>query len=342
VVGSLKKYKEGAFMKIALNGFGRIGRNFLRSLFQDKNARKKLDIVAINIGPASPHFVAHSFKYDTLMGAYQGEVFMSGNTLTIDGTEITILTETDPDKLPWKALSIDWVVEASGKFTKKEDAQKHSTAGAKGVLISAPSQDADATIIMGFNQDQFNKETDKIVSLGSCTTNALVPVLDVLQKTFGIESAYMTTIHSYTNNQALLDVERSDVRRGRAAALNIIPTTTGAMKVVDHVMPELAGKIKGCSLRVPVAKVSLIDLAFVAQKQMTPETIHTALINSKNPFLKVTDKPLVSTDYSENDASVVVDGLLTEVTGNLGKLFGWYDNEWAYSCRLKDFLLYSA
>lgn len=330
-------------MNIAINGFGRIGRNFLRVLLHDKKAAEKLNVVAINLGPANPHFVAHSFKYDTLLGTYPGFVDFKKDTLIIDDHRIKIFTETDPSKLPWKSLDVSWVVEASGHFTKKEEAQQHCTAGAHGVLISAPSENADAIIIMGINHDVFDKANHRIVSTGSCTTNALVPVLKVLNETFGIQSAYMTTVHSYTNNQVLLDVERSDVRRARAAALNIIPTTTGAMKVVGKVLPELQGKIEGCSLRVPVAKVSLIDLAFVAEKTMTIDTIHAALQKAQDGpmagVLALTDKPLVSSDFSQNDHSVIVDSLLTQVTGSLGKVFGWYDNEWAYSCRLKDFLM---
>lgn len=330
-------------MKIAINGFGRIGRNFLRVLLQDTEAKKKIKVVAINIGPSNPHFVAHGFQYDTLMGTYPGSVQMNGDLLNIDGIDIAIIAEKDPEQLPWKSLGVEWVVDASGKFTQKEQAEQHCKSGAKGVLVSAPVSDADATVIMGVNQAIFKKGKDTIVSAGSCTTNALVPMLKVLQDTFGIESAYMTTVHSYTNNQTLLDVERSDMRRARAAALNIIPTTTGAMKVVGKVMPELNGRIQGCSLRVPVAKVSLVDLAFVAQKEISNEAINEAFKKSQDDSMKgilsVTDEPLVSIDFYENNHSVIIDGLLTEVTGKLGKVFGWYDNEWAYSCRLKDFLL---
>ena len=336
-------FKKGKVMNVAISGFGRIGRNFLRVLLQDQEALKKLNIVGINIGPGNPHFVAHSFKYDTLLGMYPGNVKMEGDTLVIDDMRIKILTETDPEKLPWKELNVNWVVESSGKFTQKNLAEKHCNAGAQRVLISAPSKDADATVIMGVNQNSFDDSKDKIVSIGSCTTNALAPLLKVINDKFGIESAYMTTIHSYTNDQVLLDVEHSDIRRGRAAALNIIPTTTGAMKVVEKILPELKGKVAGSALRVPVAKVSLIDLSFVAQKAITKQALNDALTAAQNGpmqgVLAVTDEPLVSVDFSQNDNSVIVDGLLTEVIGSLGKVFGWYDNEWAYSCRLKDFLI---
>jgi glyceraldehyde 3-phosphate dehydrogenase len=326
---------------IAINGFGRIGRNFLRSIFNDPQALEKIKVGALNIGPANPHFVAHSFKYDTIMGTFAGPVFMEGNILNINNHKITVYAETDPAKLDWKKDGIEWVVDASGKFTKKADAQKHIKAGAQHVLISAPSPDADVTVILGVNDSAYTDQ--QIVSLGSCTTNAVAPVLKVLNSTFGIESAYMTTVHSYTNNQTLLDVDRSDVRRGRAAALNIIPTTTGATKVVGQVLPELLGKIEGCSLRVPVAKVSLIDLSFVAQKPITVQTINDACSQAAGGAMKnilsITDLELVSSDFGQNNHSVIVDGLLTQTIGTLGKVFGWYDNEWAYSCRLKDFLI---
>lgn len=329
-------------MNIAISGFGRIGRNVLRVMLQDTQFLKKHTITAINIGPADPTTIAHSFKYDTLLGTYPESVTLVKDSLVIGKQIIKIVAQKDPEQLPWKKLKIDWVIESSGKFTKKIDAQKHIKAGAKRVLISAPSSDADFTCIMGVNQDKYNPQKDHIISAGSCTTNALVPVLKVIQDTFGIESAYMTTVHAYTNNQVLLDLEGSDPRRARAAALNIIPTTTGAMKVVGTVLPELAGKIEGCSLRVPVAKVSLIDLSFIAQKQITSKTIHAALQKAAKGSLKtilaLTDEPLVSTDFSQNSNSVIIDQQLTTVTGRLGKIFGWYDNEWAYSCRLKDIL----
>lgn len=326
-------------MKIAINGFGRIGRNFLRAVFEDAVALKKLDIVALNIGPANPEFVAHSFTYDTIMGKFDGDVSYSSNTLSINGHKIKIYAETDSSKLDWK--DVEWVVDCSGKFTKKADAQKHVAAGAKHVLISAPSPDADITVILGVNTAAYNGQ--QIVSLGSCTTNAVAPLLNILNKKIGLASAYMTTIHSYTNNQTLLDVDRSDIRRARAAALNIIPTTTGAMKVVEKVLPELAGKIDGCSLRVPVATVSLIDLAFVAEKSITVQNLRDMCSQAAQSdlagIMNVTEEELVSSDFSQNSHSVIIDQKLTQAVGSLGKVFGWYDNERGYSCRLKDFLV---
>ena len=301
--------------KITINGFGRIGRNFLRTVLLDKKASESLEICAINIGPADTKWVAHSFKYDTIMGTYPGNVSMNGANLLIDGTEIQIFSETNPDKLPWQQLGIDWVVDVSGKFTDKKSAQKHCDAGAGAVLISAPSPDADATIILGVNQSSYKKGTDTIISLGSCTTNALAPLLDVMHKNFTINSAYMSTIHSYTNNQVLLDGSSSDPRRARAAALNLIPTTTGATKVIGKVIPELAGKVEGCSLRVPLAAVSLVDISFIAEKNLTREAMHDALESAQKDglagILELAHEPLVSSDFVGNAHSVIVDGLLT-------------------------------
>jgi len=329
-------------MKVALNGFGRIGRNFLRAFLEDAQARKKIQIVALNIGPSNPHFVAHSFKYDTLLGAYHGTVLIEDNSLVIDGYKIALFTEVDPRRLPWKDLSIEWVVEATGKFTKSSDARLHCQAGAQAVLISAPCEGADATIVMGVNEDAFLKGRDTVISLGSCTTNALAPLLKVVAAECEIVSAYMTTVHAYTNDQVLLDVEHKSVRRGRAAALNIIPTSTGASSVVMKLFPELVGKIKGSALRVPVSKVSLVDLSFVTQKPCTKEQLNAFFKQAQSNLpgiLEYTEEPLVSSDFSNNPHSVIVDGLLTETVGNLNKVFGWYDNEWAYSCRLRDFLV---
>jgi glyceraldehyde 3-phosphate dehydrogenase len=329
-------------MKIAINGFGRIGKNFLRALLQDPLSCQKIEVVAINAGPSGIDHIAHAFKYDTLLGIYQGSVSQHENYLMIDGKSIVLFAESDPEQLPWKALSIDWVVECSGKFTSKALAQKHQAVGVHKVLISAPCDDADATIIMGINESDYKKE-HTVVSLGSCTTNAVVPLLKVMHDTFGIQSAYMTTVHAYTNDQVLLDLDKHDLRRARAAALNIIPTTTGAMKTVSKIIPALQGKLEGCSLRVPVAKISLVDLAFVAEQSLTIDLVHQALRQAQSGELKhiidLTDQSLVSTDFSNNCHSVVVDTLMTSVTGSLGKLFGWYDNEWAYSCRIKDFLI---
>ena len=329
---------------IAINGFGRIGRSFLRTVMQDKNALKQIHVAVINIGPANPDSVAHMFKYDSIMGTFPGSVEMKNNTLNINGTPIKIIAERDPSKINWTTYKIDWVVEASGCFTKRDQAKIHLDAGAPYVLITAPAKDEDISIIPGINEKQFNPQKDHIVSLGSCTTNAFIPTLKVLQDAFGIQSGFMTTIHSYTNTQVLLDVEDSDLRRSRAAALNIIPTTTGASKMLDKIMPELAGKIDAVSIRVPIAKVSLIDLTFVANSPIAPEGINETFANAAQTNMRgivdLSMEPLVSSDYTGSDFSVTIDGLLTKTVDTMGKVFGWYDNEWGYSMRLKDFLLY--
>ncbi|MCX5925673.1 MAG: type I glyceraldehyde-3-phosphate dehydrogenase [Candidatus Dependentiae bacterium] len=333
-------------MKIAINGFGRIGRNFLRAVLLDPQSARKLQVVAINIGPGKPDCVAHMFKYDTLMGIYPGNIRVQDGNLCIDDYIIKIFTESDPARIPWAASGVEWVVEASGCFTHKKDASKHIVAGARHVLITAPAKEEDISIVPGVNEQLFDSKKHTIVSMGSCTTNAFVTLLKVLHDAFIITGGFMTTVHAYTNTQVLLDVGDDDMRRCRAAALNIIPTSTGASEVVVKVMPELNGIIKAVALRVPVAKVSLIDFTFTAQKLFTVETIHAALLHAKNNrmrgILDLTIEPLVSSDFSGNNYSVVIDGLLTEVNGTLGKVFGWYDNEWGYSVRLKDFLLYVA
>jgi len=334
-------------MRIAINGFGRIGRSFLRAVLHDSTAAEKMKVVAINVGPASVGDVAHFFKYDSLMGTYPGSVFMKNGQLNIDGYAISVITELDPACVDWKKFGVDWVVESSGQFTDCKDASKHVTAGAHRVLISAPATDEDITIIPGVNDNAFDKEKHKIVSLGSCTSNALLPMLKILHESFGVERGFMTTIHAYTAKQVLLDTDCSlDLRCSRAAALNIIPTTTGATKVIGKIIPELDGLIGGSAVRVPVAKVSLVDLSFVAKKPLSIDNIKKVFENaaegSMKGILSVNTHPLVSSDFSGNDHSVIIDLPLTDVRGNVGKVFGWYDNEWGYSVRLKDFLLNAA
>jgi glyceraldehyde 3-phosphate dehydrogenase len=331
-------------IRIAINGFGRIGKTFLRTLLQDPVAQKKVSVVAINLGPNKSANYAFGFKYDTVMGTFPGTVSQENNQLRINDTVIEhIFTQADPAALPWAKLNIDWVVECSGHFTKRAGAQKHLDAGAKNVLISAPATDEDVTIIPGVSSSKFDAAKHHIISLGSCTTNALIPTVDVLHKTFGITSGFMSTVHAVTNTQALLDVELGDPRRSRAAMLNIVPTTTGAMDVIGKIYPDLGKVFGGHSIRVPVAKVSLLDLAVTVQKPVSVEAVHKAFHDAHQGYLKgilsVTKEPLVSSDYSGNPHSVVIDETLTGVTGNFVKVFGWYDNEWGYSERLKDFLL---
>ena len=331
-------------MKIAINGFGRIGKSFLRAIMQDPISVRKLDIVTINIGPASLEHVGLFFKYDTIMGPYAGTVEQVNSTLIIDGKEIEVIAECDPAKIKWSEREIDWIVDCSGKFTTRECAEKHLLAGAKAVLISAPAQGEDVAIIPGVNEQDFNPSKDKIVSLGSCTTNAFMTVLKVLYNECELEHGTMTTIHAYTNTQALLDIDGNDPRRSRAAALNIIPTTTGAAKMVEKIIPELKGKIEVQAIRVPVGIVSLINFVFTTKKKQTSQAINDAFVEAVSTRMKgildISMEPLVSSDYIGSNYSATLDGLSTQVIGPMAHILAWYDNEWAYSMRLKDFLLF--
>jgi len=331
-------------MRIAISGFGRIGRTFLRCMLQDTNKLKNMQVVAINIGKSQPELTAHMFKYDTLMGAYQGEVKFEGDELIIDGYGIKVIAELDPEKLPWKDLCIDWVVDCTGKFTDRDGAQKHIVAGAQRVLISAPAHNEDIAIIPGVNQQLFDPSKHFIVSLGSCTTNAFMTMLKVIDDECGIIKGFMTTTHAYTNTQVLLDVEAKDLRFSRAAALNIIPSTTGASQMIGKILPHLAEVISAVAMRVPVAKVSLIDLVVETKGSLSCEIINQAFIKASQSHMKnivaFTREPLVSTDFSGDPHSVIIDGLLTNTQGAMGQVFGWYDNEWGYSMRMKDFLIF--
>ncbi len=336
-------------MRIAVNGCGRIGKTFVRALLADSDARKKLELVVINVGKADKETAALSLKYDTLLGTYPGTIIYKDDTLIIDDViHIKVIQELDPEKAPWKSLSIDWVVECTCRFTQRKEAEKHLHAGAKNVLTSAPAKDEDVTVVPGVNMECYKPEAHHIVSLGSCTTNAIFPMLKVLQDAFGIEQANMTSVHAYTNTQALLDVDPrlKDPRKSRAAALNIVPTSTGAMKVVDRVMPELVGKLHGCAIRVPVGKVSLIDLTVTLTKSVDATLINNAYKKAAGGALKgivgYCTEPLVSSDYAGDNHSVCIDSLMTQSSNHTAKVFGWYDNEWGYSVRLKDFLLYAA
>lgn len=333
-------------MRVAINGFGRIGKTFLRCIMRDRETYSKIQVVGINIGAGVIADTAHVFTYDTLMGTYNNHVVtMDGDELIIGAHRIKIIAECDPCALPWKKLAIDWVVECSGKFTHRDGAQKHIDAGAHAVLISAPAKDEDIAIVPGINEQLFDKNKHIIVSLGSCTTNAFMVLLKVLHNNYGVNRGWMTTIHAYTNSQVLLDISDDNVRMARAAALNIIPTTTGASKMIGKIIPELEGKIATTAIRVPVAKVSLIDLVFEAGMPLSVELLHTVFKNVSESSMKgifgFTTLPLVSSDFSGNDNSVVVDGLLTNVNGSSAQVFGWYDNEWGYSMRMRDFLLYT-
>lgn len=330
-------------MNIAINGFGRIGRAFLRVIIAKQNGTEPLKVVAINCGPgAHLEDVATYFKYDSLMGTLDVPCYQEGNILLVGDHKITLLAQADPILCAWGDLGVDWVVDCSGKFTKDNKARQHLTAGARNVLISAPAQTCDVTIIPGVNDDAYDSTKHAIVSLGSCTTNAFLPLLKVLNDSFSIQNGHMTTIHAYTNSQVLLDVEAKSPRLSRSATMNIVPTSTGASKVMSIVMPELEGKVHAMAMRVPVAKGSLIDLTVTLGRAVDTQKLVDAFTlaadSSLQTILGVTFDPLVSSDCWDSDYSVLVDGSLCQAFGSTAKVFGWYDNEWGYSCRLFDFL----
>lgn len=329
---------------IAINGFGRIGRAFLRALCMDQEALKKIHVAVINVGPATIAYVAHMFKYDTLMGTFAGSVIVDGDQLIINGISIKLIAVTDAVKLQWNSYHIDWVVDCTGRFTHKQDAQKHLVAGAKKVLLSAPGKDVDCSIIMGVNDAAYQPRNHHIVSLGSCTSNAFIPMLYVIDKAFGVEKGFLQTVHAYTNSQVLLDVESKDLRCSRAAALNIIPTATGASSILKVIMPHLHDKIPAIALRVPVGKVSLIDIALLLKNQTTVDQVNAlfedASLHRFKDIISVSYDPLVSSDFAGNSHSVIIDAMLTQIIDStMVHIYGWYDNEWAYSMRIKDFLI---
>ena len=331
--------------KIAINGFGRIGKTFLRVLLEDKKPQDELQVVAINIGPGKIEQAALLFQYDSVMGRFPGKIEYTDSTLKVNGYKIKIISELDPSKINWGDLGIDWVVEATGKFSTKEKAMQHCKSGCKKVLITAPCQDEDITIIPGVNDSSYDATKHQIVSLGSCTTNCFAPMVKVLKESFNFTQGLMTTIHAYTNDQVLLDVEHKDPRRARAAALNIIPTKTGAEKVIIKIYPEFDGKIRANAIRVPTPVVSLVDFTFITNENLTKEKINQAFKsyseNQLKGILEYCIDPLVSSDFAQNCHSCIIDSQLTTTTGNISKAFGWYDNEYGYCCRLKDFLLHN-
>ncbi|WP_341395815.1 type I glyceraldehyde-3-phosphate dehydrogenase [Arthrobacter sp. G119Y2] len=322
--------------RVGINGFGRIGRNYFRAALE-QNA--DLDIVAVN-DLTSPETLAHLLKYDSVTGRIGADVEVRGGDLIVGGKTIKVLAERDPANLPWKDLGVDVVIESTGFFTKAEDAKKHLDAGAKKVLISAPGKGADRTIVMGVNDGEYNPETDNIVSNASCTTNCLGPLAKVIHEAFGIERGLMTTVHAYTADQNLQDGPHRDLRRARAAALNIVPTSTGAAKAIGLVLPELDGKLDGFALRVPVPTGSITDLTVTLSREATVEEINDAYKAASdgplNGILRYTDEPLVSSDIVTDPASCIFDSGLTRAMGTEVKVVGWYDNEWGYSCRLVD------
>jgi glyceraldehyde 3-phosphate dehydrogenase len=323
--------------RIGINGFGRIGRNFYRALAA-KGA--DLELVAINdLGDAPT--MAHLLKYDSVFGRFDKEVKVNDTGFSIEGQDIRLLSERDPAALPWGDLGVDIVIESTGFFTKRADATKHIDGGAKKVIISAPAKDEDVTIVMGVNDDDYDSSKHSIISNASCTTNCVVPLAKVLQDKWGIEKGFMTTCHAYTNDQSTLDLARDDLRRARAAAINIIPTTTGAAKAASLSMPELKGRLDGLSLRVPVPDGSITDMVAVVGAETNKEEVNDAYREAAQSagmkgIVKYTEDPIVSSDVIGDSHSCIVDGLSTMVNGNMVKVLGWYDNEWGYSNRLVD------
>jgi glyceraldehyde 3-phosphate dehydrogenase len=331
--------KDTFVINVGINGFGRIGRNFFRAALTNPN----INIVAIN--DLTPNeTLAHLLKYDSILGRLGLEVTFTDDSITVDGKTIKVFSERDPANLPWASVKADVVVESTGIFTKAADAQKHITAGAKKVIISAPATDEDITIVMGVNHTQYDGSKHNIISNASCTTNCLAPMAKVLQDNWGIVKGLMTTIHAYTNDQVILDFPHKDLRRSRAAATNMIPTSTGAAKAISLVMPELKGKLDGYAMRVPVPTGSATDLTVELAKEATAAEINAAMKAAANGslkgFLSYTEDPIVSSDIVTDPSSCIFDAGLTKVIGNQVKIVGWYDNEWGYSNRLVDLIDY--
>lgn len=331
-------------IKVAINGFGRIGRNAFK-IAQEK-LNKDIEIVAIN-DLTDTATLAHLLKYDSLFGHFNGTVEAKENSLVVNGKEVKVYAERDPKNLPWKELGVDVVVESTGLFTKKEKAMAHIEAGAKKVIISAPATDEDITIVLGVNEKDYDPEKDVIISNASCTTNCLAPFAKVLDEKFGIVKGLMNTIHSYTNDQRILDLPHKDLRRARAAAESIIPTSTGAAKAVAKVLPQLKGKLNGFSLRVPTPTVSITDLTCELKRNVTVEEVNAALKEAAEGEMKgimgYSEEPLVSMDYRGDSRSSIIDALSTMVIeGNMVKVVSWYDNEWGYSNRIVDLVNYIA
>jgi glyceraldehyde 3-phosphate dehydrogenase len=330
-------------IRVAINGFGRIGRNILRAA---KQSGADIDFVAIN-DLTDNETLAHLLAYDSVHGRYPGKIETTAKGLLVDGEEIQVTSERDPAQLPWKELGVDIVFEATGRFTKREDAAKHLEAGAKKVVITAPAKGEDLTVVLGVNEDKYDPANHHVISNASCTTNCLAPVVKVLVDNFGFRHGIMTTVHSYTNDQSILDLPHKDLRRARAAAVSIIPTTTGAAKATSLVLPEVLGKIDGLAMRVPVPDVSIVDLTAELEKDVTVDEVNEVFRREAEGRLKgilaVSDEPLVSVDYIGNPASSIIDALSTYVIQDrMVKVLSWYDNEWGYSSRCVDLALFIA
>ncbi|MEN8653436.1 type I glyceraldehyde-3-phosphate dehydrogenase [Streptomyces sp. 21So2-11] len=327
-------------IRVGINGFGRIGRNYFRALLEQG---ADIEIVAVNdLGDTAT--TAHLLKYDTIMGRLKAEVSHTADTITVDGHTVKVLSERNPADIPWGKLGVDIVIESTGIFTKKADAEKHIAGGAKKVLISAPAKDEDITIVMGVNQEKYDAANHHVISNASCTTNCVAPMAKVLDENFGIVKGLMTTVHAYTNDQRILDFPHSDLRRARAAAENIIPTTTGAAKATALVLPQLKGKLDGIAMRVPVPTGSVTDLVITLERDVTRDEVNAAFQKASQGDLKgqlvYTEDPIVSSDIVGDPASCTFDSLLTMAEGNQVKIIGWYDNEWGYSNRLVDLTVF--
>ncbi len=327
-------------IRVGVNGFGRIGRNFFRAAQQAAGKHDHdVEIVAVN-DLTDNKTLAHLLKYDSTFGRLDAEVAYDETAIFVDGRQIKAFAERDPAKLGWGDLGADIVIESTGRFTDRDSAALHLKAGAKKVIISAPAKGEDVTIVMGVNDDKYDPQAHDIISNASCTTNSVVPMAKVLLESFGIEKGYMTTIHAYTNDQVILDYPHKDLRRARSAARNVIPTTTGAAKAASLAIPELKGKLDGIALRVPVEDGSLTDLSVILSRETTREEINDAFRKASEGglagIIRYTEDPIVSTDIIGDPASCILDGLATMANGNLAKVLGWYDNEWGYSSRLVD------
>ena len=326
-------------VKVGINGFGRIGRNVFRTALGNPD----IEFVAVN-DLTTPATLAHLLKYDSILGNLKQEITHGADFIAVDGKQIKVFAERDPSKLDWASVGAQIVVESTGLFTDAEKANAHIGATVKKVIISAPATNEDITLVLGVNETKYDASKHNIVSNASCTTNCLAPVVKVLHDTFGIANGIMTTIHSYTNDQVILDTPHKDLRRARAAALSMIPSSTGAAKALRLVIPEMDGKLDGFSMRVPTPNVSVIDLTFVSEKPIDVKSVNAALKAAAEGPLKgilgFTDEELVSSDFRGNDLSSIVDSKLTKVIGNTGKVISWYDNEWGYSNRVKDLILF--
>ncbi len=327
-------------VKVGINGFGRIGRNIMRAAL----GNKEIDFVAVN-DLTNAATLAHLLKYDSVLGNLKAKVEVQGDGIAVDGDQFKVLSFRDPVQLPWKDLGVDVVFESTGLFTDRDAAAKHITAGAKRVVITAPAKQPDITVVMGVNNDKYDPAKHRIISNASCTTNCLAPIAKVLHEKFVIRKGWMTTVHAYTNDQQLLDLPHKDLRRARAAALSIIPTTTGAATAVGEVLPELKGKLDGIAMRVPVPNVSVVDLAVLVEKKTTMEQVNGAFQEQANGALKgilqYSTEPLVSIDFRGNPYSSILDADYTKVMdGDFVKVLSWYDNEWGYSNRCVDLLVY--